>query len=126
MIAAGRWRRHVPRALLLVGVVVAFFVLLPALPREQRLVFRVGVAPIERLTATWSSLDDGAPLGGVTLHFDDDKSGRIRHGVSLPNGQYTLAIDVARPSGAGRPAQTSYLRRVNLEGGETTIFVEDN
>jgi hypothetical protein len=126
MITVEGWRRHVARGALLIGVVVACLVLLPALPREQTLVFRVGERPIERLTATWSSLDDDAPLGGVTLHFDDDKSVRIRHGVSLPNGHYTLAIDIARPNGGGHPAQTSHLRRVNLEGGETTIFVEDD
>lgn len=131
---AYNWRRHVPRAVLLVGLAVAALEFAPALPHKQTLVFRLdeAVQPVRRLEATWTRYGAAEPTGGVTLRFPDHAPRHVRHQLSVPNGQYVLAIVLERaapettPHGranldGGEPAQIHYVRRVDLEGGETVI-----
>jgi hypothetical protein len=139
------------RLLLFGGVAFAIVSLLPSIPREQILLFRLEEAgEIEQLNATWTVPGKAEPSGGVTLHFPVSPDRAIRHALSLPNGPYLLDISIqrvkdensnsaapnmppARDPVAGeaqskvgsdvrpKPPPTSYLRRVHLEGGETVI-----
>jgi hypothetical protein len=145
---AKEWRARLARLLLFGGLAGAVAVILPALPREQILSFRLEERElVEELRATWSVEGREQPEGGVTLHFSGSPPRTVRHTVSLPNGPYVLDISVRHaddprsgqthakatdsvageaPSRVGselrrEPATTTYVRRVNLEGGETII-----
>lgn len=127
------WRQHLPRLVLVGGLALAAVVVAPAIPRDQTLVFRLGdaVQPVRRLEATWTRDGQDEPTGGVTLSFPDHAPRRVRHELHVPNGKYVLAIVVERapetsPRGratlpAEHTARVHYVRRVDLEGGETIV-----
>jgi hypothetical protein len=119
-----RIRRYAALAVLGIGLSLAVSVVAPELPKDQTLVFRLPERPVRALSATFTPRGEAEPVGGVTLAFEDAAPREVRHQVSLPNGPYELAIHVESPEEP--PASgTSVLRRVELEGGVTTIFVED-
>lgn len=119
------WRRFAPRALLLLGLGIAASLLLPSLPQEQVVVFRVGGAlPLRRLTVSYTRQGEAEPRGGATLSYATAPPS-VRHTVSLPNGGYVVAVDVVRGQPDGGVRETSYVRRVNLEGGETVLPLEE-
>ena len=142
------WRGRLARLLLFAGLATGIVVLWPAVPREQILLFRLEDRELVRaLHATWSVPGRGQPEGGFTLHFSEAPPRTVRHTVSLANGPYVLDISIqraesphaglthtkARDSVAGEgpsrvgselrqaPPTTTYVRRVNLAGGETVI-----
>lgn len=130
------WRRHVPRLLLVVGVAIAAAIVAPSLPHDQTLVFRLGegVQPVRKLSATWTRAGQDEPAGGVTLRFADHAPASVRHKLRLRNGSYLLTIDLERAApqttspgratlGGKHTAQIHYLRRVDLEGGETVVVL---
>jgi hypothetical protein len=140
----GAWRSTIARVLLFGGVAFAATRMLPSIPREQILLFRLdGPGVVRRLDATWAIPGKSEPMGGVTLHIGAPPPGSVRHAVSLPNGPYVFEISIERAQGetdpstpdsvAGgalrllgtgerpEPPKTSYVRRVNLAGGETVI-----
>jgi hypothetical protein len=111
------WQRMVPRALVLVGVAVALLELVPAVPRDHTLVFRLErAAAVQRLDATWTPVGEAEAAGGVSLRFDREPPRHIHHSVSLPDGDYVIAVAVEADAD-----KTTYTRRVTLQGGETTI-----
>lgn len=144
-------RARFARLFLLGGLAFAVSTLLPSVPREQILLFRLEqTAGVKKLNATWTVPGRSEPSGGVTLHFNAQSPRNIRHALSLPNGPYVLDISIERTEGSqsvatspnrtsvlnaaagqapGRvdttsqrePLQTNFVRRVNLEGGETVI-----
>ncbi len=142
------WRTRLARLLLFAGVASAVVVFWPKVPREQILLFRLEDRElVQELHATWSVPGRDQPEGGFTLHFPVAPPRTVRHTVSLPNGPYVLDISIqraesphstqthtkARDSVAGEgpsrvgselrqaPPTTTYVRRVNLAGGETII-----
>ncbi|GMV17671.1 MAG: hypothetical protein HS104_12705 [Polyangiaceae bacterium] len=118
------WRRFGPRALLLLGLGAAAALLLPSLPQEQVLVFRVG-APVRRLTVSYTREGEVEPRSGATLSYTSAPTESVRHSVSLPNGRYVVSLDVERATADGGVRETSYVRRVNLDGHETVLPLED-
>lgn len=132
------WRRAALRVALIGGAALALSPLLSKLPREQTLVFRSEDDGVRRLDVSW--MRDGEPeaLGGVSLSFPERSRRVVRHQVSLPNGEYLLSIAVERATGGetGESAvidprtsnarETSWVRRVNLEGGEIVIPVTES
>ncbi|MBK7582251.1 MAG: hypothetical protein IPI67_18850 [Myxococcales bacterium] len=120
------WRRLATRVLVISGIAYAASFLMPSLPREQILVFRVGAeAPLKHLSASYTLEGEREPRSGVKLSYDGAAPKRVQHVVSLPNGRYVMAVAVERALPDGGTKETSYLRRVNLEGGETILPVED-
>ena len=125
---AGRssiWRRFAPRAMLLLGLGTAAALLLPNLPEEQVVVFRVAGADLQRLSVSYTKEGEVEPRSGATLRFGSPPPASPSHRVSLPRGRYVVAVDVERRAGDGGAKETSYVRRVNLEGGETVLPLED-
>lgn len=119
-------RRFVPRAVLLIGLGIAASLLLPSLPKEQVLVFRVGTAaPLRKLAVSYTLEGEREPRSGATLRYDRSPPASVRHTVSLPDGRWVVKVDVERTGADGGPRETSYERRVNLGGGETTLVLED-
>ncbi len=128
------WKRHLPRLVLLVGLSVVALSMVPALPRDQVLVFRLdeGLGPVRKLDATWTRYGQDEPAGGVRLSFPDGAPSHVRHRIKVPNGEYVLGIvlerDAPETTSRGRAnlagehtASMRYVRRVDLEGGETII-----
>lgn len=128
------FRRRAAALILALGIGVAAMPLLEHVPREQTLVFRLDGEPIRRLEVSWTPRGGDEPAGGVTLTFAERAPRTVRQTVKLPNGEYQLAIEVERdatPRGEGasdatvdpsrRGEETSWVRRVILEGGETII-----
>ena len=122
-----RLRAVASRALLLGGAALAVVTIAPALPREQNVVFVVGRdPPVRKLDVRWTRAGDAEPTGGVTLRFDRGAPRRVRHRFSAPNGEYELEGAVARaaPGANAKPgAETSFARRVRLEGHETVVLL---
>ena len=117
------WRRFAARAVLLGGVAIAAAVTAPWVPREQVLVYRVvGGDPVRRLKVHITRDGESEPAVGTTL---TGSSASFRQSVSLPNGRYTLDIAAERALSDGGVRETSLVRRVNLEGGETVLPIED-
>jgi hypothetical protein len=127
-----RWARW----LLVAGIAIAAVPLLNVLPQEQKLVFVVqdgAEGPVKQLEVTWTAIDQDEPLGGVTFNFPERARRRVEHRVSLPRGEYLVAIRAwhenwatGQPeldSGASpnEPKETTHVRRVTLDGTETTI-----
>jgi hypothetical protein len=117
------WRRFAARAALLGGVAIAAAVSAPWVPREQVLVYRAaGGDPVRRLKIHITRDGESEVLVGTTL---TGSSASFRHSVSLPSGRYTLDITAERMLADGGVRETSLVRRVNLEGGETVLPIED-
>jgi hypothetical protein len=146
-------RRLIGSLALVVGLVLASLPVLSHVPREQTLVFRLEDRSVTRLDASFTQAGEPTPLGAVTLRFPDRAPRSVRHQVSLPNGEYVIAVEVesaerpgkelsepASPAEGRRPhigraprpdgelssgsqsaRETSFVRRVSLQGGETVI-----
>ena len=118
----GPIRRVAARLVLVVGLGLALVSLLPQLPREQTLVFRVQENHVQRLAVSFTPQGEREARGGFTLSFPGSAPSRIRHQLELPNGDYELSIELTRDLlGARRDQETSFVRRVTLDGGETII-----
>jgi hypothetical protein len=143
-------RGRVGRVLLIVGLALAATRVLPSVPREQILLFQLeGAGVVRRLDATWTASGSKEPVGGVSLNFSSSAPHSVRQALSLPNGPYELAISLERNTEASAPdtanvqfkrdpvaaeapsrvrsdvrpspLPTHFVRRVQLEGGETVI-----
>lgn len=118
------WRRLGARLVLVGGVALAASWLAQYLPRDQELVFRIpDPSSIRRLDLSLTRDGEKAPENGVTLNFPSAPPSSIRHRTSLPNGRYQIAISVRRQLPDG-PEETSWVRRVSLDGGETLVVLE--
>jgi hypothetical protein len=116
------WRRIGTRVTLLAGALAVVLVLLPAVPREQVLLLQVG-AGASAVEASFTAEGDATPQSTLRLHFPSGSPARVRHVLSLRNGRYLVRATVERgPSGSR--TETSYERRVTLEGGKTVLFLE--
>ena len=118
------WRRTLSRLLLVGGIALALTQVLPSMPHEQSLVFRMKDPSVQRLQATWTPEGEHEALGGVTLSFGDAAPREVRHRVKLPNGRYEIAVDLQRAEGDSGLSSRSTTRRVNLEGEETVISLD--
>lgn len=117
------WRRRLISRGLLLGAVVAVVALLwPAIPREQVLWLRVG-AGARRVELSLTQEGERIPRSTVGLVFPEGSTEKVRHVVSAPNGRYLVEVTVERGS-SGAPSETSYLRRVTLEGSEIVLLLE--
>ncbi|HEY3235397.1 MAG TPA: hypothetical protein VGJ84_11840 [Polyangiaceae bacterium] len=133
----------VPRLVLLVGLILAAWTLLPAWPRAQHLVFVFAPRsrPAYEIHATWTPEGSSEPQAGFSLRFPSGAPRRVEYPLSLANGEYLMDIVLwheppqreAGPttesvvlSGESPLKQTSLTRRVNLGGGETTIFLRES
>jgi hypothetical protein len=118
----GPFRRAAARLVLIAGLGLALVSLLPQLPREQTLVFRMQENHVQRLAVTLTPRGEREASGGFTLSFPGTAPSPIRHQLEIPNGEYELSIELTRDvRGVSREPETSFVRRVTLDGGETII-----
>jgi len=120
-----RLRRLLARASLVGGLTLGAVHLLPAVPREQTLEFRLP-AEVARLDASWRRAGETEVVGGVTLRPEGPPRRRLRHQVALPNGLYELTVSLEPAGTEATGAQTSFVRRVRLEGGTTPVVLSDS
>ena len=128
-------RHRIARGVLILGVVALLLYLGPRWPREQTLLFRLGPsgAAVTRLEASWVKEGNAELAGGMTLDFPDAAPDTVRHTVSLPNGEYTVTVELTRqasPDGSNvgsddRRTKTKWTRRVILGGKETSLPLGD-
>jgi hypothetical protein len=117
-------RRWGARIVFVGGAVAMLLYFSPRIPRDQPLVFRVGTG-VRKLEASFTKRGETEPHRSLTLAFVEGSPGRIAQTVSLPNGAYDVAVELERRSPDGSPTETSYVRQVTLEGGETVLALED-
>jgi hypothetical protein len=117
-------RRWAARIVFVGGAVAMLVFFSPRLPRDQSVVFRVG-HDVRRLEANFTKRGESEPRRGLTLSFGEGAPRSIMQSVSLPNGAYDVAVAIERRSPDGSPTETSYVRHVTLEGGETVLALED-
>ena len=119
------WLRRGGRLLLFTGVALALAPVIGELfSREQRVVFDLGPdSPrVQSIDIAWTPAGQDQPLGGLRLGAEAVKTSRIRHQLSVPNGWYLFDVSI-ETAGDARLTKTTLSRRVNLQGGETTIFL---
>lgn len=95
-------RSRFGRLLLLVGALGAAAVILPRLPRERQIDFRIeNAASIVGIELAWSREDgDGEAVQGGAWHFAPGQAPRsLTTTVHLPNGRYAVDITVERTDG---------------------------
>jgi hypothetical protein len=128
-------RRILTRAVVVLGAVWVGGVVMRSFPHDQVLIFPVGSAfpNATRFSASWKRAADHESQGGITLAFTTPPPLQIRQHADLPNGDYTVSIEVVCPAGARqnslnaeltpeqRGVQTNIERRVTLVGGETVV-----
>lgn len=124
MIERPEVRRWAARILLAGGAAAMLVFFAPRVPRDQSLTFRVG-SDVQKLEASFTKQGEIEPRRGLTLSFGQGAPRSIRQSVSLPNGAYQVAVEIERRASDGSPTETTYLRQVNLEGGETVLALED-
>lgn len=98
--AAPLKRSRITRILFLVCAIGAALVILPRIPRDRQIEFRVEDAPtVVGIDLTWSR-DDGEPVQGSSWHFEPGHAPRfLTTSVHLPNGHYAIDVVVARTQG---------------------------
>lgn len=124
MIEKPELRRWVARIVFMGGAAAMLVFFAPRVPRDQALVFRVG-SDVKKLDASFTKQGEFEPRRGLTLSFGEGAPRSISQSVSLPNGAYRVAVEIERRSPDGSPTETTYVRQVNLEGGETVLALED-
>jgi len=118
------WRRIAARVALVGGLALVLTWAAPRVPHDQVLVFRLpDAASVRRLEFVCTREGQREPLRGATLRYDSAAPSSVRHRLSLPNGRYVLSISVERQLPDGL-TETSFLRRVSLDGGETVVALE--
>ena len=121
------WLRRAARLLLITGVALALAPVVGELFSErQQLVFDLGPRSpqVRSIDLAWTPAGQDRPAGGLRLGAEAIKTSRIRHQLDVPNGWYVFDVSVETAQG-GRLTKTTHSRRVNLQGGETTIFLGD-
>jgi hypothetical protein len=116
------------RASLVLGIAFAASQLLTNVPKDQELGIRVGDVRLSRLDAVFTAAGEDEPVAGFSEHFAAGALTPpiVRRSVSLPNGKYSVHVTLRhQPRPAGEPgpipAETSFERRVNLDGGAILI-----
>ncbi|MDX2054087.1 MAG: hypothetical protein SFV15_16935 [Polyangiaceae bacterium] len=131
------WRSLVGRASLLGGVLALVTLIGPRMPHEQELAFNLGKAEAQQLEVSWTPESEVEAQGGFSLNLAAKPSRIVRHTAELPNGSYRFDIVVtpspiapaveAKQASNSSPtpsaSTTTYVRRVTLEGGPTTIHL---
>ncbi len=100
--AAPLKRSPITRILFLVVAIGAAVVILPRIPRDRQIEFRVEDAPtVTAIDLTWSRDDgDGEPVQGGSWRFQPGQAPRsLTTSVHLPNGRYAVDVVVARTEG---------------------------
>jgi len=118
------WRRIAARVALVGGLALVLTWAAPRVPHDQVLVFRLpDPGSVRRLDFSCTREGQTEPMRGATLRYPSAAPPSVRHRVSLPNGPYVFSISVERELPDGR-TETTYRRRVNLDGGETVVALE--
>lgn len=128
---ASRRRRLGALLVLAVGVAVVATSFGGAAPREQPVVFRLPSATPGRATALaadFTPAGDAEPLAGLTLSIDGAPGREVRQTVRLPDGDYIVSVELTWGDAAGPSAptksETTYARRVTLNGHETLVVLD--
>lgn len=114
-------KRLVYLVVLAAGVALALFFAKLA-PHEQHLRFVLGDAAgdVTDLDVEYES-DEGEVLRSAAMHFTEGEAPRIvTHEPSIKNGTYRVHVEVHSRQGV-----RTYDRRVELEGGTTSIDLAD-
>ncbi len=95
-------RSRFARIALLVGALGAAALILPRLPRERQIDFRIeDTATVVGIDLAWSREDgDGEAVQGGSWHFAPGQAPRsLSTTVHLPNGHYAVDVTVERTGG---------------------------
>lgn len=94
-------RSSFARLALLVGALGAAAVILPRLPRERQIDFRLeDAASIVGIELAWSHEEGGEAVQGGSWHFAPGHAPRsLTTTVHLPNGRYVVDVAVERTGG---------------------------
>jgi hypothetical protein len=114
-------RRRLGRMALLASAFALVLVLGRRIPREQTVHYVLGdaAARVESVGARWAQGDGDDWLREATFHFTPGTAPRIvTHEPRLPDGDYTVEIDVRRPTDA-----RTLRRHVTLSGDPVSIDV---
>ncbi len=97
---------------------------LPAVPRDQTVVFELGknAARISRLDVQWES-DSGEHEGQLTLNFPGPTPERVVRQFRMRDGAYAFRITALHRDVI--PNRTELVRQVTLEGNSLTLHLDE-
>lgn len=128
---ASRRQRLGALLVLVVGAAIVISSMGGSVPREQPLVFRLPRSAQGRtsaLAAQFTKVGEAEPNAGVSLGLTGSQSRDVRHTVRLPDGDYIVSVELTsdEPAGPSAPTktETSYSRRVTLNGHETLVVLD--
>lgn len=106
--------------ILLVLALGAYFTLSPRLPKDQTVNIVLGddAERVHDVTLVYTQDGESETAREATFHFEHAPR-VIRHDARLPNGDYTIAVDL-RGSGSAHVE-----RKVKLAGGSTNVDVSE-
>lgn len=114
---------------LLVGMALLAWQLVPALPRDQDVALvlkKDDSIRVRRIDVSWKQSNDDEVLGVVTLNFPNGAPPVVHETMSLPNGQYLLTVRIEAVTADSKEKRvTTQTRNVTLEGGSIRVFLKD-
>ena len=118
--------RHSPYIRLLVGaaLALAFWLLLPQLPKDQTVIFSLGpdARRLAQLEVQWDGLDNDHE-GHLTLNFPSPTPERVVRQFRLTDGKYSFRITALTRDAASR--RTELTRQVTLDGSTLILHVQE-
>jgi hypothetical protein len=118
--------RRSPYLRLLIGgaVAAAVWLVLPAVPHDQTVVFALGdsAASVEQLDVHWQSQASDHE-GKLILNFPAPTPGRVVRQFRMPDGPYAFRI-TAMHRDATR-SRTEVVRQVTLDGNSLTLNLDE-
>lgn len=126
-----RLRRVGGLVVLVVGILVVSRWLGDSWPRDQVVVFRLPpdlAREATRLDATFTPVGEREPARGLSLALRAPSPRDLREEISLPAGEYIVALQLTYGNNAGpsapKKSETSRARRVRLNGDETVVVFD--
>jgi len=118
--------KRLPRLLLLASVLVVGLYFAPRLPKDQTVHYILGdAAPrVEELVARWAPgvAADEDWTREASFRYAAGKAPRIvTHEPRLPDGDYTVEIEIVAANEAHQRNDVVVRKRVTLSGGATSI-----
>jgi hypothetical protein len=126
-----RLRRIGGIVVLAVGLLAGSRLLGETWPREQVVVFRLPSDLAEvatHLDASFTRVGEREPAHGLSLSLHPGGPRDLRERISLPGGEYIVALELTYGNNAGpsapKKSETSRARRVRLDGEETLVVFD--
>jgi hypothetical protein len=118
--------RRSPYVRILIGgaVAAAVWLVLPAVPHDQTVVFELGrnASSVAQLDVNWQS-EEGEHEGKLTMNFPAPTPGRVVRQFRMLDGAYAFRITALHRDATRN--RTEVVRQVTLDGNSLTLNLDE-